>query len=160
MSAGQLLSDHRPHSFAASARLAGDRDNFPEAIDPARHSPTTDSSPACRSEITCSAIRSHTSPASTYSSPHFRNTEMAPWVPTIGASARPYGEPGPALRMERAVRHRKRHYIERSFSEWQRPRLYGARIRDGLPRALVYQRWGDFAPRVGFAWNPQAPATR
>ena len=87
--------------------------------------------------------------------PNFRNTEVQPWISddwrvtkslTINLGLRYEWEGRP---------YSKYNTISNVVLQNNTATLVDAKNPGNLPRALVYDRYGDIAPRVGFAWNPQ-----
>jgi hypothetical protein len=144
------------HSFHAGATVRRHRDNFPEAIDP-------------RGNFTYNGFLTgqpfgdyllgyprNTLTSIDIFSPHFRYTTVMPWVqddwrisPTFTLNL--------GLRWEWAGRPvSEDNSISSVVYQGKTAKLVTARDPQGLPRSLAYDDYNNFAPRVGFAWNPKS----
>ena len=144
------------HSLRAGVTIRRHRDNFPEAIDPRGNF-------TYNGFLTGQAFGDYLLgyPRNTLTSidifsPHFRYTAVMPWVqddwritPDLTLN---FG-----LRWEWSGRPQSEdNSISTVVYQGQTAKLVTARDPQGLPRSLAYDDYNNFAPRVGFAWNPKS----
>jgi hypothetical protein len=142
------------HSLKMGAAVNRHRDTFPEAIDP-------------RGAYTFNGFLTGVPfgdyllgyPFSTTTSinifdAYFRNTEVAPWVADDWRVSKTFTV-NLGLRYEWEGRPTSNNNtISNVLFQNGSATLVTPTDAHGLPPALVYNRWGDVAPRAGFAWNP------
>lgn len=145
-----------PHNLRFGATIRRHRDNFPEAIDP-------------RGVYTFNGFLTGQSfgdyllgyPRNTLTSidifsPHFRYTVVMPWVQDDWRVT-------PELTLNFGLRWEwNGHPVSEDNSistvafQGNTAKLVTARDPQGLPRSLAYDDYNNFAPRIGFAWNPKS----
>jgi hypothetical protein len=144
------------HSWRFGATVRRHRDNFPEAIDP-------------RGNFTYSGFLTgqpfgdyllgyprNTLTSIDIFSPHFRYSAVMPWVQDDWRVT-PELTLNFGLRWEWNGRPQSEdNSISTVIYKGNTAALVTARDPQGLPRSLAYDDYNNFAPRVGFAWNPKA----